>query len=397
MLTQILNEARPENIGSGLVKKVGMAHINKEPRASLQVSQLSPEELDARSFDDGTALVHEFFNAVGPNYLIWVCKQYILDKHFVFGDLHAWRETLEFYAEVCRAKSNQIERDINQFTSIDQLRTVLKKFEEDLSILDLVFPFLDKFVQEGQAMWIYKNAQYCIYFPKTWKASNEFYRVLNNRNIKSSLCVTYDDAFYEDYTYIGTFVLTISHDNAYCAFVGHHKSEFTDMNNNRDADVVYQVSKFPKLRPVIMKLAEKHNSIPVLVKLEPDRIEEYIPGIGKQLAAHNIKKTNIFQVMFEYYPLKQNPEMFKGHEKYLNDLKEIDTFHHENWSDTYVLGQMNNKDPMTNGLQFLVYMMPSETSQGRFFLAPGASLFEVYHPENVDSRSLDKTFVTGER
>jgi hypothetical protein len=294
---EFLLEAKPDNLGDGLIKKIGQAYFRKV-RVMPNAESTDPVAVDQAVLQTGYSLADSMYNHVGPKNLIWVAKQFVQDPHFMPEDFPAWADTLGEYTSAVDARK-PIERDLNKFANINQLRTEIRKYQDEAvgEVYDIIVPVLDKFVQQGQAAWLYKGKDYAIYRPDTWQASNEFYRVLNNKGINTSLCVTYSEDMYKQYTKRGVFVLIIAPDTAYISYIstgdtnGHYAatSEFSDMYNDHQHGLEEQIKMFPRLKPILADYAKESNDVEVLIYLNPALAKKKYPEMMNLVEKYNIR------------------------------------------------------------------------------------------------------------
>lgn len=342
---EFLIEAKPENLGDGMIKKIGQAYF-KKTRFMPNADSSDPDAVDLAVLQTGYSLANSMYNHVGPKYLIWVAKQFVQDPHFMTEDFQAWADTLEDYTRVVAARK-PIERDINKFANIDQLRTELRKHQESSvgKMYDIIVPVLDEFVQSGQAAWLYKGNDYVIYRPDTWEASNAFYRVLNNKGIRTSACVTYDDGMFHHYTDEGSFVLTIAPETAYVAYINTGgwgstpPSEFADVYNNHEYGLEYQLKQFPKLKSILLPMSEHTVDIQTLLHLNPQRLEKLHPGLIPFAKKHkvNLKGQICNEVYYEYPGLLEDyDEEYLESPKIAKEMKRLEALDERYYSTEFI-------------------------------------------------------------
>lgn len=390
-VNEFLLEAKPENLGDGMIKKIARAYFKKEG-VNPDVDSTDPIAVDKEYLKTGYGLANAIYNHIGPKYLIWVVKQYIQDQYFSYNDIRSWKDTLDEYTQAITARK-PIERDINKFANIDQLRTELRKQQTESigKMYDIIVPVLDKFVQQGQAKWLYKGTDYVIYKPDTWEASNAFYRVLNNKGIRTSACVTYDSNLYDRYSEGGPFVLTIAPETGFVAYIKTNDdphaqlSEFSDVHNNHDFGLEYQLKHFPKLRPILTDYSQHTKDPEVLIHLNLKRLNELYPKILDRIKNHNLTK-------IELKPAIVDPDLINHHHYGVFDVSLEDlartyndpkvkqyaielysTF--KNTAEVMVVGKTKSLSPITKDTQWLVL------HKGKEYLVPGAIMYN----ENNDS------------
>lgn len=404
--TEFLLEAKPENLGDGLIKKLGQAYYKKS-RTLPNAESTNPAEVDREYLATGYSLADYLYKQIGPKFLIWVVKQYIQDPHFMHEDIPAWADTLGDYTQAIQARL-PIEKDINKFANINQLRTELRKHQESTvgKVYDTIVPALDKFVQKGHAAWLYKGKDYAIYRPDTWESSNEFHRVLNNKGIKPSICVTYGETYYEEYIAQGTFVITIAPDTAYVAYVNTHSeagdsfynvpSEFKDMYNNAEgASLEDQITMFPRLKPILTDYAKQSVDVNVLLVLDPDRANKVYPDLVKLIKKYEVRiiprLDYIRAVWTDDIIQYMNVEQAENYEKVMNDPKNEDDIDRmaeiEEWYgdlELTVVGVSNTAKSVFNTPLALCIIPDSGFGDGvRYQLLPQENLFSEQHEDYV--------------
>ena len=257
-----LLEAKPENLGQGMLNKLYQTYLNRDVN-DTHFSNLA----------DGHQVAMAIYNAVGPNYLIWAAKQYNQDQHFFLHDLEEWNNTLTQFATISKDRRVQIEKDINRYQNIDQLRTAISQASGQQETLGSKFysniiSAIDNFVKDGQASWLYRSNEYSIYYPKTFEASN-----ICSKFISTSVCTIMGEANFRSYSENGTLMYTITQDKLYNCYINATKSkrsEGADEKNNHNYDVEWQFERFPQLRPLIQKCITDDTNLSIKLLCAPE-------------------------------------------------------------------------------------------------------------------------------
>ena len=167
---EFIVEAKPENLGQGMLDKMYAAWLYRDAN-----------EMGADEFATGTQVAEKIYKSVGPKYLIWAAKQYVNDEQFKIAPMEESLEELKglltHFATLITDKRVQIEKDINKYASIGQLRDTIEKAtisnqELGSTWYSTAINGLNPFVESGQADWLYKGSDYAIYHPKTFESSN---------------------------------------------------------------------------------------------------------------------------------------------------------------------------------------------------------------------------------
>ena len=267
-------EAKPETLGQGMLDKLFATYTKRDV----------DDNLLPKKFESGLEVANYIYQYVGPAFLIWSSKQYNQDQHFFLHDLPAWKSTLDEFVKVAKNRQYQIEKDINKYQDINQLRQAIQqavtpKEQEQVSFYDRIIPRLNQYVEQNNARWIYRGKDYSIYLPVTWESSREASRACNIK--EGGACVTLSKNLFDSYTggtngQKGTLVFTIGQDSIYIAYLtkkGVHKSEFSDINNNHEFDLTYQLTNFPNLKPVLNRLVSPDDDR-VKIQLTDDPTEQ---------------------------------------------------------------------------------------------------------------------------
>lgn len=275
-------EAKPSNLGNGMLDKLFATYQKRDSKDRLLPTQ----------FKSGLEVADYIYQYVGANYLIWASKQYNQDQHFFLHDLPAWKSTLENFAKTSRTRTSQIEKDINRYTDIDQLRQTLdqaaKSQEQSKgSQYDQIIKRLNQYVESKDAKWLYQGKTYSIYYPFIWEASRELGRACALDKKSGAACVTVSKNYFDEYTggtngEYGTLIYTIAQDKVYVAYLSNSieyddedvpSSEFSDITNNHKYNLSYQLTYFPELKNIIKKFADP-NDEDVQMQLVADSPEE---------------------------------------------------------------------------------------------------------------------------
>jgi hypothetical protein len=248
---EFIVEARPENIGQGILDKLKKTYLAKEHHNSAQMQMRLENE------NYGLNIANAMFNAVGPDYLIWVAKQYNQDPNFFLENLPEWKDTLTEFSNLAKDKRVEIERDINKYANIDQLRDVIhvasgSKQELGSPFYSKVIGAMNQFVEEGQASWLYRSPEYSIYYPKTFEASNICKTVMS-----TNVCTIMNRSHFDTYSKYGTLMYIVNQDRLYNCYISkepdRQASEFADQENNHAYKLPWMLEHFPALKPLVKK------------------------------------------------------------------------------------------------------------------------------------------------
>jgi hypothetical protein len=247
--SEFIIEAKPENLGQGMLEKLFATYQQRDANDNTL-----PEK-----FENGLQVANLLFQNVGPAYLIWVAKQYNQDPHFFLHDLPTWRADLNKFNRMTRGTQYQIEKDLNKYQDIGQLRSAMKdamgdhgqvvsKFYQDVTGV------MNDFVAKGEAAWLYKSPQYSIYYPKTWESSNICKSVMS-----TNVCTIMNKGHYDDYSEHGTLMYIVTQDRLYNCYISKDRnrksSEFADQQNDHKFNLPWMIEHFPALRPLVKKAA----------------------------------------------------------------------------------------------------------------------------------------------
>jgi hypothetical protein len=269
MKSRIIMEAKPETLGDGLLNKLFSTY-----------QQRDINDASLNKFENGMQVANLIFQFVGPNYLAWVVKQYNIDQYFFLHDLPEWKTTLEQFATITKDRRIPIEKDINRYQNIDQLRTTIDNATNTQQNLGSKFysnaiAAIDQFVNEKKASWLYKSNDYSIYLPKTFDASN-----ICSKLMSTTVCTIMNESHFNDYSKHGTLMYIITQDKLYNCFISKDgakkKSEFADeKNNHTDYDLAWMLENFPALTPLIKKASTQASDIEVRVAVASSDDEIY--------------------------------------------------------------------------------------------------------------------------
>jgi hypothetical protein len=258
-----LNEAKPENLGQGMLNKLFATYQNRDAREF--------------KFSTGLEVANELFKYSGPNYLNWFAKQYNTDSHFFLHDLPQWKNDLTAFTEVAKDRRIQIEKDINKYKNIDELRKTVEKASGSQESLGSKFystaiATIDKFVKEWEASWLYRGTDYSIYRPKTFESSN-----LCSKLMSTNVCTIMNPSHFDRYSDDGTLMYIISQDKLYNCFISRDPeespSEFSDQKNDHSYDLKWMLKNFPALRSLVMRVMSD-NDWAVVFSLEENPSEQ---------------------------------------------------------------------------------------------------------------------------
>lgn len=262
---EFIVEARPDNIGQGILDKLKKTYLAKEHHNSAQMQMRLENE------NYGLNIANAMFNAVGPDYLIWVAKQYNQDPNFFLENLPEWKDTLTEFSNLVKDKRVEIERDINKYANIDQLRDVIhvasgSKQELGSPFYSKVIGAMNQFVEEGQASWLYRSPEYSIYYPKTFEASNICKTVMS-----TTVCTIMNQTHFDTYSKYGTLMYIVNQDRLYNCYISKNPSaqpsEFADQENNHKFNLHWMLENFPALRPLAKKACGPKTELSVKLQL----------------------------------------------------------------------------------------------------------------------------------
>jgi len=354
---EFIVEAKPENLGEKVCHQLSNAWDDKKDSdASMDTIQdalyntdnwkidydtSSPEE--RRNYYLGTfgkAIADEIFKFIGPKNLIWAVKQYINDEHFFVHDLAEWRNTLTVFATITRSPRVQIERDINKYTNIDQLRTAIDTVtaipgNTGSGYFKKAIARIDEMVQSGQAAWLYQGHDYVIYHPKTYDASH-----IMSALLKTNICTIMNNSYFDKYSNAGTLMYIIPNaeqDKLFNCFISknteHGKdSEFADEQNRHGFDLSWQLQHFPALLPLVKKATTSNTELYVRllgVDSEDDKTKLCMDALGSnQLKIQDVpkdmrdyKKVCLAVVSMDGMALERIPEDMRDYDICLAAIK----------------------------------------------------------------------------
>ena len=300
--SQLLSEAKPENLGKGMMDKLAIAFKNKEMDDAMWDAM--PPEKQASAGND---VAEKLYQAVGPKFLIWTAKQYVNEPHFPLEDLLFWKDTLTQFATVAADRRAQIEKDINKYPSIAELRKTLVAATATTQELGTTFfskalSGIDPFVKSGDAIWLYKGNDYAIYHPKTFESSN----ILSKNLIGSvSVCTVMGKDQFDTYTAHGVLLYIISQDKMYNCYINtndNKDSEFADQHNDHDFNLDFMLENFPKLKGIIRKCSNENTDFDVMLKVV-DNVHNYIMGSSPEVIYRYAKQHLDGQRFYDGEPL----------------------------------------------------------------------------------------------
>jgi hypothetical protein len=236
---EFLLEAKPENLGQGMLDKL---------YASYQQKDANDQQLE---FEDGLGVANYIYQHVGPNYLTWVCKQYNQDRFLFLHDLSTVKDDLQNFVRLTRDRRINIERDINRYPDINQLRDAIAQATGSQTEIGSKFyqnirNAINEFVKQGQAVWLYKGNDYSIYHPKTFEASN-----ICKNFMSTNVCTIMNDYYFKQYSQKGTLIYIITQDKLYNCYISKDawmkSSEFADERNDHRYNLPWMLENFPAL------------------------------------------------------------------------------------------------------------------------------------------------------
>ena len=300
---EFITEAKPENLGQNKLDQIFSTYQKRDSRDNTL----------PQKFDNGLEIANYIFQFVGPNNLIWVTNQYIKDQYFFLHDLPQWKTTLEEFFKITRSSRIQVNKDVNSYSNISELRKALdiaKGRSEQLGskFYSKSISNIDKFVNEGEAKWLYRSNDYSIYQPLTFESSN----ICKNFNISVSACTIMDEDNYDDYINNGTLIYIIDQTNIYICYISNdieeQESEFSDADNNHEYNLDWQLNKFPALRPILEKINIDPKDLLVNISLAETDQEKYNialkavqeNGSALQYVPDNLKTTEMCMIAVKY-------------------------------------------------------------------------------------------------
>ena len=271
----ILLEAKPETLGNGMLEKLF---------ATYQTRDINDTTLPNK-FENGHQIATYIYQFIGPNYLTWVAKQYNQDQHFFLHDLPNWGDTLTQFSTIVKDNRIQIEKDINRYQNIDQLRTAIEQASGTKQNLGSKFyssaiSAIDEFVKKKEASWLYKGTDYSIYYPKTFESSN-----LCSKLMSTTVCTIMNKYYFDEYSKHGTLMYIISQDKLYNCFISKDasskNSEFADeKNNHSEYDLKWMLSSFPALKPLVKRASTPKTEFLVQMLVADTKEEAYENGMA---------------------------------------------------------------------------------------------------------------------
>ena len=263
----ILLEAKPGQLNSNMLKKLGSALEVKSDSDyfvdAMDSGEISdPEEVGYEVYEQevGRFIGEEIYRYVGSKYFTWVCKQYINDENFFLHDLEDWKDTLSEFARISNDRTIAIERDINRYGSMDELRNVIEEYsisKDDQYMIKASKYFkdavnmIDDKVRTGQAAMLYRGNDYVIFQPKSYEASKMMHEL-----IKVNICTIYSENYYNKYSADGMlmYIIPSNEYKLYDCFISFdaskRKSEFADEKNIHH-EFAWQLHKFPALKNLV--------------------------------------------------------------------------------------------------------------------------------------------------
>jgi hypothetical protein len=255
---EFITEAKPENLGQNKLDQIFSTYQKRDSRDNTL----------PQKFNNGLEVANYIFQFVGPNNLIWVTNQYIKDQYFFLHDLPQWKTTLEEFVKVTRSSRIQINKDVNSYNNISELRKALdmaKGRSEELGskFYSKSISSVQEFVNKNEAKWLYRSNDYSIYQPLTFESSN----ICKNFNISVSACTIMNDDSYDEYIGNGSLIYIIDQSNVYICYISNdieeQESEFSDADNDHAYNLEWQFNKFPALRPILEKIKIDPNDLQV--------------------------------------------------------------------------------------------------------------------------------------
>jgi hypothetical protein len=259
-IAELLFEAKPDNLGQGMLDKLYKSYQKKDANRETMA--------------DGMAVAQELFKYVGSDYLQWTAKQYNQDNYFFIHDLPQWKTTLDEFKKVARDRRIPLERDINRYKNIDDLREKLDKATGTQQELGSKFysdaiELIDGFVKKGEAVWRYRSPQYSIYIPKTFESSN-----ICSKLLSTTVCTIMNENNFKEYREGGTLFYIISQDKLFNCYISHdleQNSEFSDEKNNHSYDLKWMLREFPVLKGIAKQAISPHTELDIkLLLLDTD-------------------------------------------------------------------------------------------------------------------------------
>lgn len=192
---------------------------------------------------DPSTIIKPFVLNIPPKYLQWTVTQYINDPHFKLEDIPSFSNTLKQYEQAIKVATNDIPRDINKFTNINELRTSISKLNPDQqhtnNLTAIIYKAMSEQVKIGNAEWYEQHPEIKVYQPVNWEGSKAIRRAVGDNNI--SLCVTYldDSSFYDNYESQGTMYFILTNNMMYLFFFSNYEEPERDNNYFDDEDIPF--------------------------------------------------------------------------------------------------------------------------------------------------------------
>ena len=277
----ILLEAKPSGLGQGMLDKLFAVFSKRD---------INDSEL-GQKFEDGLQIAEYLFKFVGPKNLIWVAKQYTTDEYFFLHDLDEWKNTFDEFDKLCKDRRITIEKDVNKYKSITELRKTIdelggRQAELGSKFFSKAVGGLEPFFNNGDADLLYRGSKYIIYHPISFDSSS----VLNTGNLIGSvnLCTVMSSGYFEQYSDLGYLIYIISQDRMYNCYINTSaakESEFADQQNDHSKDLSFLLDEFPELRDFIRGRITGETSVVVVGEiLTPNEIRDGIKEHGAWLA-----------------------------------------------------------------------------------------------------------------
>ena len=276
----ILLEAKPSGLGQGMLDKLFVVYSKRD---------INDNEL-GQKFEDGLQIAEYLYTFVGPKNLIWVAKQYTVDEYFFLRDLDEWKNTFDEFDKLCKDRRIVIEKDVNRYKSITELRNTIgelggRQAELGSKFFSKAVGGLEPFFNNGDADLLYRGSEYIIYHPISFDSSS----VLNTGNLIGSvnLCTVMSSDYFEQYSNLGYLIYIISQDRMYNCYINtsnNRQSEFADQDNNHSKDLSFLLDEFPELTDIIRGRITGETSAGVIREiLTPDEIRDGIKEHGAWL------------------------------------------------------------------------------------------------------------------
>ena len=320
---EFIVEAKPENLGQAVLDKL----FDKYSKRDINDTTLP------QKFTDGAGVANYIYQLIGPKYLIWVVKQYINDYYFFLHQLNEVKTMLDAFATASRGRI-PIEKDINKYQSISDLRTTMDELKKTVggtgsSYFRKAVERINEMVTAGQAEWLYKGNDYVIYHPKTFEASH-----MMSALISTTVCTIMNEGYFDDYSTHGYLMYTIPNSepsklyNCYVNDSNVNKSEAADEQNNHPnggsaAQIKHQTDLFPALLPLVKRVMTDNTDLNVLLMFTPpdQQYKQCLAAVQRSGWSLEFVPEELIDFNICLAAIKENGEAFQFVPEELKDYK----------------------------------------------------------------------------